>query len=315
MPVEQRLKKCIPFLMCLAMTLSTKGAALELLPEAHVDLQGVFLKQLIKPSTDIAGEIQLAPAPAWGETRVLNRIQFAELLSKAIPSAKFDLAGANEIKITRRSEKLQDSQLLQMLTEKLNPGRDASRGDLEMELMREWKPISIPVEPVEMRILDKPNYGLSQNVMVKFQLTSGEETIGTFTVFLKARLFRNVWVARTLVPRGKSLDQADLVQERRDVINIREPLWTEPALDPSLQVVQPIPAGGLVYARAVQHRPVVRRGDFVQAVAADGLLSVSIRVEALEDGAPDQIIRARNLRTRKELRGKVVNEETIQVVF
>jgi len=38
-----------------------------------------------------------------------------------------------------------------------------------------------------------------------------------------------------------------------------------------------------------------------------------MKVEALEDGAPGQIIRARNTASLRNLTGKVVDEHTIQI--
>jgi flagella basal body P-ring formation protein FlgA len=38
-----------------------------------------------------------------------------------------------------------------------------------------------------------------------------------------------------------------------------------------------------------------------------------MKVEVLEDGVPGQVIRIRNPQTRRELRGKVQNEQTVVV--
>jgi flagella basal body P-ring formation protein FlgA len=53
--------------------------------------------------------------------------------------------------------------------------------------------------------------------------------------------------------------------------------------------------------------------QLVRAVVQSGTMSISARVEALEDGAPGDMIRARNPKTRKEFQGRVINEDTIQV--
>jgi flagella basal body P-ring formation protein FlgA len=60
---------------------------------------------------------------------------------------------------------------------------------------------------------------------------------------------------------------------------------------------------------------VVQRGRIVDAIVQDKAMSISIRAEVLEDGLPGQIIRARNLKSKREFRGKVQNEETIVVAL
>jgi flagella basal body P-ring formation protein FlgA len=45
----------------------------------------------------------------------------------------------------------------------------------------------------------------------------------------------------------------------------------------------------------------------------DGVLNISMKVEVLEDGAPGQTVRARNVQSRRDLRGRVLDEKTILI--
>ena len=49
------------------------------------------------------------------------------------------------------------------------------------------------------------------------------------------------------------------------------------------------------------------------ALVQDGTMQILVKVEALEDGLPGQTVRVRNLKSRREFRGKVQNEETVTV--
>jgi flagella basal body P-ring formation protein FlgA len=40
---------------------------------------------------------------------------------------------------------------------------------------------------------------------------------------------------------------------------------------------------------------------------------ISVKVEVLEDGVPGQMVRVRNLKSKREFRAKVENEETVLV--
>jgi flagella basal body P-ring formation protein FlgA len=296
---------------------STRANSFELKPLADVDSQGIFLEHLVTgKDIDRLSNIYLAPAPAWGQTRILKKAELIQLLATNAPAiASSEFLGASEVKITRKSKKLEEKELLKLLTEKLQPkGRTEKAGILDLRLGREWKPVPVPVEPIELRIVLQPP-SLTAHFMVRFDVVAGEELVGTYSVFFNARLLKEVWVARSAIKRGTLMDQADLEKEQRDVINVREGAWTGLTLDSSAQLTENISAGGIVYARAVQQRPVIQRGQQLQAVASDGVLTVSIKVEALENGATDDFIRVRNIKTRKELRGKVINEDTIQVTF
>ena len=56
-------------------------------------------------------------------------------------------------------------------------------------------------------------------------------------------------------------------------------------------------------------------GKLADAIITDGAMTLSVKVEILEDGLPGQTIRVRNLKSKREFRGKVQNEETIHVTL
>jgi len=74
-----------------------------------------------------------------------------------------------------------------------------------------------------------------------------------------------------------------------------------------------LPAGAPLVARCVRPRPVLHRGQVAEALVQSGALSITMKVEILEDGAPGQVIRARNPVSLRNLRGKVLDDQTLLV--
>jgi flagella basal body P-ring formation protein FlgA len=133
---------------------------------------------------------------------------------------------------------------------------------------------------------------------------------------VQAKVFRDVWVAHRALTRGESLTAADCARERRDVLALRQACWDGLAEDAAqLELATNVPAGAPLYVSAVKPRTLIRRGQVVAALAQNGALLVSLKVEALEDGAQGQTVRVRNPRSKNEFRGKVQNEQTIVVAF
>jgi flagella basal body P-ring formation protein FlgA len=130
---------------------------------------------------------------------------------------------------------------------------------------------------------------------------------------VQAHLWRETHVARSMLKPGESVADADIALERRDVLALRAPLAEFAEGDASLEIAESIPAGSPLFARSVKLRPVVRRGEMTSARLEDGALSVTMKVQALEDGTPGQIIRLRNLQSARDFSGKVLNEKTVLV--
>jgi flagella basal body P-ring formation protein FlgA len=53
----------------------------------------------------------------------------------------------------------------------------------------------------------------------------------------------------------------------------------------------------------------------VDAVVNEGMMMITIKALALEDGVPGQTIRMKNPKSGGEFRGKVQNEQTVEVTL
>jgi flagella basal body P-ring formation protein FlgA len=106
---------------------------------------------------------------------------------------------------------------------------------------------------------------------------------------------------------------ADIVRDRRDVLAAHEPLADFAPGDTTLEVAESVPANNILFARDLKLRTVIHRGQVADAILQDGALNITMKVEALEDGAPGQMIHFRNPTSQRSLTGKVLDEHTIEV--
>jgi flagella basal body P-ring formation protein FlgA len=287
-----------------------------LMAEAQTDGAGIFLDQIFTPTTANAEvpHIRLAPAPSPGQTASFSRQQIIELARRrGAELLTTNWSGANQIRVSRRTRQFADSDLIELLTTTLQRDVVKDRGDLEIHLTRSWTTVAVPDEPLEMRVSGLPANGLSPNMTVLCDLWIGREHVGGYPVSIQASLWRDVPVARSPVSRGTLLRNADLAMERTDVLQHREAYLNYSNDDGSLEMADNLQPGMMLQNRSVRVRPLIQRGHFVDAVYKDGSLSISLKVETLEDGLPGQMVRVRNPKTNRELYGKVENEQTVLI--
>ncbi len=287
-----------------------------LLPAVQVDATGIYLDQVVAGAPADVPHLRLAPAPAFGRPLTLNPNQLNELLQQSAPElATTNWNGATQIKITRRTRQLTEAELRDLLTASLQQDYVKERGDLELRFMRAVPATTIVDEPLTVKLLDLPSAGVSANFIARFELKAGEETIGNWQIPVQARIWREVLVAGSPLRRGQLVSAADLSREKRDLLTTRDAL-TEVELDnPALELAENIPTGLPLTTRSLRLRPIIHRGKVADAIVQNGALTLSVRVEVLEDGLPGQTIRVRNLKSKREFRGKVQNEETIYVTL
>jgi flagella basal body P-ring formation protein FlgA len=262
--------------------------------------------------------LRLADAPPYRRTANLTRDQIRAAVQKEFPELAATLthwAGADQVQVTRRMRRLDETDIRAGLTARLQDDYIRDQGELELHLTRPWVPILVPDDPIVFRILDLPSTGVNPFFIVRFEIRAGEEALGSWQVALNAKVWRDVWVTRSAVRRGQGLAEADIGRERRDALALRESPLAMATVDSGFEIAENLVAGSPLYERSVRLRPVMRRGQVIEAQLLDGVILISMKVELLEDGSPGQLVRVRNILTKREFRGKVQDESTVHVAL
>lgn len=283
-----------------------------LAPVAEVTSSGVFLSQIV--TSGPKPDVRLCDAPAVGTTIELSRAKINDLLSNQAPNlVTTNWTGSESIRILRRCRTLNEADTLELLTGALQQNYVKDEGKLELDFTQPWAAPVVPDEPLTVKFLELPAAGVAPSFIARFQLCTATEIAGTWEVSLRAHVWRDVWVAQSDLQRGELLADADITRESRDVLGIHEPLADFTQGDTSLELSGSVFANNILFARDIQLRSVIHRGDVADAILEDGALSIMLKVVALQDGAPGQIIRARNPVSQRDLTGKVVNDHTIEI--
>ena len=288
-----------------------------LVAEAKVDAAGIFLNQIVRPSPSATLPLlRLAPAPALGQTTSLSRQQIIDLAKAAAPELDTtNWTGPTTVRVSRRTRELGQAEVTDMLRAALQRDYVGTRGELELRLTQPWMPATVPDEPLSLQVTDLPLAGIMPNEVAGFELWCGKERVGAWQAAMAARVWHDVPVAHSQLQRGQLLRDADIVLERRDVLGQHEACIRFPVTDEYLELNASVSVGSPVWAALRPPRPVLRRGRLVEAVFQEGDLMISLKVETLEDGALGQIVRVRNPKTRRELVGKVQNEDLVLITL
>jgi flagella basal body P-ring formation protein FlgA len=292
-------------------------AAFQLQADAKVDGTGIFLTQLLTSNFQAnLPIIRLAPAPPLGQTISLSRQQIVALAKDAAPALNTtNWSGPELVRISRRVRQLCEADVVEMLRSALQRDYVGAGGKLEIHFTRPWPIATVPDEPVSLQLTELPPAGVLPNLVAGFELWCGKERVGSWQAPLQARVWREIPVAHAPILRGQLLRDSDITLERRDVLSQHEACIQFPVTDSLLEAAGNIQAGAPVWSRQTHARAVMRRGQVVEAVFQDGSMTISLKVEALEDGTLGQTVRVRNPKTRRELYGKIQTEDLISIAL
>ncbi len=286
---------------------------LQLAPTAQVDGAGIFLQQIVKSDQPLPS-VRLTDAPAFGKTADFTRAQIIAFLATAAPEfVATNWTGADSVEVSRRNHVLTEASALALLTSTLQKNYVKDKGDLELNFTQPWAAPTVPDESLTVRVLELPTAGVTRSFIIRFQLCSADETIGTWQATVQAHVWRDVWVAHSDLQRGVLISDADVTRERRDILSVNETLAEFSANDSSLQLACMVNSGTVLLARDLKPRTVIHRGQIADGVLQDGALNIMMKVEVLEDGVPGQIVKIRNPSSMRNLSGKVVDDQTIAI--
>ena len=186
-------------------------------------------------------------------------------------------------------------------------------GDLEIEVPRNWTPPDCVAHRWQVLVTDYPALPAG-SMLVRCRLVADGAVADDTTVILHASLWRDVWVARQPVGNGSAFDPALLDSRRVDLLREREAVPAEVG-DRTFIFIRSVQAGRLLTWRDIGRRPLVRKGDVVEVSASEGLLTVSMKGLAMQNGAMGEAVTIRNLESRKDFTAFVVDENHVQVRF
>jgi flagella basal body P-ring formation protein FlgA len=291
---------------------AAEAQSLQLNAVATTSGDGVFLPQLFT-STDPLPVVKLCDAPAFGKNLILTREKISELLAANAMSVGTNFSGADAVKISRRSRTFGESDVLGLLTATLQKDFVKDKGQLELRLAQPWSALVLPDEPLTLDVQEMPMNGVASSFIVRFALRTAHETLGTWAANVRASVWREVCVASRQLKRGESVTTDSFARERRDILNVRESLPDLSASDDALEITESVTTGAVLVGHMVKARTVLHRGQRADALVQDGALSIKTKVDILDDGAPGEIVRARNTVTHRDLSGKVLDARTILI--
>ena len=186
-------------------------------------------------------------------------------------------------------------------------------GDLQLELLRPWAPPARLASVWSIAVLEYPAVPTS-SMLVRCCVLADGTPLTEVTLALRASLWRDAWVARQPLTVGASFDPSLLDARRVDLFRDRD-LLPASLGDSSYIFARAVPAGRLLTWRDISRRPLVRKGDLVEVSAIEGMLLVTLKALAMENGAQGDTVTVRNPESRKDFVALVVDEKRVQVRF
>jgi flagellar basal body P-ring formation protein FlgA len=184
-------------------------------------------------------------------------------------------------------------------------------GELQLEFANAWTPPDRVAKSWHIAIVEYPS-AAGASMLVRFRVLAGATPVLDTTAMLRASLWRDAWFAQEPLAAGSGLDASPIEARRIDSFRLRDAIPTGKP-DPDLVLSRSVQAGTVLTWRDVSRRPLVRKGEIVEVCASEGLLSVTMKGLALQNGCMGDIVSVRNPESMKTIPALVVAENRVEV--
>ncbi|MBU4263679.1 MAG: flagellar basal body P-ring formation chaperone FlgA [Proteobacteria bacterium] len=136
---------------------------------------------------------------------------------------------------------------------------------------------------------------------------------GKVKMYGNLHFWGTVLLASHSLSRRTIISAEDIETDFRDISMLGDSLINNPGQAIGKQLYKSLRAGDIVFAHLLKNPPLVKRGDLVTIIAKSGGLQVSAPGEVKNAGAIGEIVRVKNLMSRRVLQARVVDEGVVEI--
>ncbi len=311
---------------------STVELKVSLRAKTSISGSRIYLSDLAQCSGDLArckevSGIDIGQSPSPGRSAFYHKSNIEEILAKEWPGVKVLIDGNDSVRAEAAAVEISHEDLRQRFEDKLLKAL-ATRDDVRVRVLR-FQPIGqVLVRPSQSKIeFPETNHfpfndrnwllrNLVGNRPVQFRVSNQMDTDDKFTFSANAviAIEMRLPVLKQPVSAGEALTEDNIgdgwVQMRRgyqDLAFSRGQLLTRKARQ-ALSSGEPIPV------RFLDSPMTILRNQALKMVIRSGGIEISTRAISQQAGAKGQTIDVVNASTKKKIRAKIIDDQTVEAV-
>lgn len=128
-------------------------------------------------------------------------------------------------------------------------------------------------------------------------------------------LFGDVVCTTKTLPRSSIILPGHLKRLRQDVTMLGPDIITDEAAAIGKEIKTTLQAGSILYKKTLKEPELVKRGDIISILAANESLTITVPGRVLKSGSKGEIIKVKNLMSRKEIFATIIGPGTVRTQF
>ncbi|MDD5758344.1 MAG: flagellar basal body P-ring formation chaperone FlgA [Desulfobulbaceae bacterium] len=176
--------------------------------------------------------------------------------------------------------------------------------------------VTVPTGSLDFQIISglQPGKPLGQQTIITDVLVDG---VAQKRIKLSGdlALFGDVICTTSALPRKSIILAQHIKRVRQEITMLGPDIITDESAAIGKELTTTLQAGSILYGKTLKEPELVKRGDIISILATNDLLTVSVPGRVLKSGAKGEIIKVKNLMSRKEIFATIIGPSTVQTQF
>ncbi len=199
---------------------------------------------------------------------------------------------------------------------------NALKTEIKKAYLKEYKDLKLEIETINLEIPER----FSNDPILSYELNASNKLKKDGVVFLRLENEPNLRlpVRYSVIGSMQAFKSIGAIKKDENITanntkkeRVLFSTLSNPLLEGAINKVSAknfIPPNTLLSADKTQALIIVRKNDIITGVYEEGQISIEISLKALENGALNQIIQAKNLESNKILKAKVLSSSKAQIL-
>lgn len=175
--------------------------------------------------------------------------------------------------------------------------------------------MALPVDGFGYRITQKPNDFRPGKKNVSADILKDGQEQGQVKMSGDLRLFGTVVNTTKRLNRNDIINNEDIATRRQDISMLDADHIQDPKQAVGQKLKLSLPPGAILYAQALDAPPLVKRGERVTIMAKSQTVQITAPGEARNSGALGEMVRVKNLTSRREIQARVLSAGVVETEF
>ena len=173
--------------------------------------------------------------------------------------------------------------------------------------------LSVPAGKLTYRVSNEVLCAAPGKKYISANLLVDGKECGKVKMYGDLHFWGTVILASHFISRHTILSADDLKTDFRDISMLGDNQISKPEQAIGKQLSKSLREGDLIFGRLLKSPPLVKRGDLVTIIAKSGGLQITAPGKVNNAGALGEIVRVKNLMSRRILQARVVDQGVVEV--